>query len=147
MTVLEFRIEADVARVRFLRADIRDRLEELGVAEGDVDRLVLVVDELVSNSIEHGASYRSEEDVLSIRLTILESHVELGFEDPSVPAGIVAEMLRLLDQCRSGGVPPLDNERGRGLFLIDDGLEDVVVEAGADGSGLELTGRLRRETA
>jgi len=147
LTVLEFRIDADASRVRFLRTDIREQLEDIGVAEGDVDRLVLVVDEIVSNAIEHGRAYRRAHDVLAIRLTVAAAHVDLAFHDPSVPPETVNEMLRLIEQFRDGDVPPLDNERGRGLFLIDDGLDELSVVPGAGGQGLQLTGRLLRETA
>lgn len=146
MSVLEFRIEPDVSRVRFLRADIRGRLEELGLGEQDVDRLVLVVDEIVSNSIEHGRAYRRPADLLELRLTVAVDHVAVEFHDPAVPPETVAEIVRMIERCRAGA-PPLDNERGRGLFLIDDGLDALQAVPAAGGPGLWLTGRLRRRSA
>jgi len=146
VTTLEFRIEPEVSRVRFLRADIRERLEGLDVAEGDIDRLVLVVDEIVSNSIEHGATHRSPADVLTMRLTVESAFVSVEFHDSSVPTSTIDELLALLAKCRSG-IPPIDNERGRGLFLIDDGLSELSIGAGEHGVGMQLRGRLVRETA
>jgi anti-sigma regulatory factor (Ser/Thr protein kinase) len=142
----EFRVEADVARVRFLRADIRAHLEQAGMAERDLDRLVLVVDEIVSNAIEHGAVYRRPDDVLELRLTVAADHVAVAFHDPSVPARTVAELARMLERCQSG-VPPLESERGRGLYLIGDGLEDIEAAVAEGGVGLRLTGRLELERA
>lgn len=146
MSVLEFRVEADVARVRFLRADVRERLEEIGLDARDVDRLVLVVDEIVSNSVEHAQAWRGADDVLELRLTVGVDRVGIEFQDPAVPPDRVAEIVRLLERCKSG-LPPLDSERGRGLFLIDDGLEDVRVGVADSGVGLRLTGQMQRETA
>ena len=147
MTVHDFRIEPDVSRLRSLRAAIREQLAAAGVADSDVDRLVLVVDEIVSNAIEHGSAYRNDEDVLGIRIRVADAHVDLVFHDPSVPQQTVAEMVAMLQRCQRGEMPPLDSERGRGLFLIRDGLDEIAVDTGAGGRGLELVGRLVRAGA
>ena len=138
-----FKLRPRFEQVRALRTGLRDRLAPLGVVEGDVDRLVLVVDEMVSNAIEHGENYRRPDDLLTVRFAVEADHVDLEFLDPAVPVATVTQILALLAQCRSGR-PPLDSERGRGLFLIDDGLDSLDITGEPDGIGLRLRGRLLR---
>ena len=138
-------VRPDHARVKQLRDEIRRRLAAVGVADDLVDRVVLVVDEIVSNSIEHGEAYRAENDRMSLRIEVVDGYVGIEFVDSSVPAAVVEEVLRLLEACR-GERPPIDSERGRGLFLIDDGLDELEIRAAPGGTGLVLRGRLLRET-
>ncbi|MCC6782709.1 MAG: ATP-binding protein [Planctomycetes bacterium] len=141
--VFGFKLRPRFEQVRALRNGLRQRLEPLGVAESDVDRLVLVVDEMVSNAIEHGERYRRPDDLLTVRFAVDSQHVDLDFLDPAVPSDTVGQILVLLQQCRSGR-PPLDNERGRGLYLIDDGLDSLDVALEPLGVGLRVRGRLLR---
>lgn len=143
MTAFDLEVLPHVGQVRFLRADLREHLEAVGVAEIDVDRLVLVVDELVNNAIEHGASHRQVSDVLSLHVVVEEAELRLEFVDPSAPPGLVDQIDAMLRACAHGR-PPLDSERGRGLFLIADGLDELRVVAGEGGSGLRLIGRAAR---
>ncbi len=55
---LEFDIPPELSYLRELRRMVRERVCKLGAREERVDRLVLAVDEIVSNSIEHGDDYR-----------------------------------------------------------------------------------------
>jgi len=136
-----FGVHADYGEVRTFRCAVRERLETTGLAEAIVDRLVLVLDEIVCNSIEHGHAYRSVKDVLEVRVRLVDGHLDIRFCDPSCPPHVVREIDRLLVKSRQGVSP--DSERGRGLFLIHDGLEDLEVRTGPGGVGLELRGRLR----
>ncbi len=138
-----WKLRARFEHVRTLRHDLRERLLPLGVAENDVDRLLLVVDEIVSNAIEHGRQYRRPDDVLTVRFAVESEHVDLEFVDPAVPGDTVLQIRAILEQCKSGR-PPLDSERGRGLFLIGDGLDVIEVRGELDGTGLRLRGRLVR---
>ncbi|MDA0932619.1 MAG: ATP-binding protein [Planctomycetota bacterium] len=142
MTAFDLEVLPHVGQVRFLRADLRASLEACGVAEEAVDQLVLVADEIVNNAIEHGASYREAADVLRLHVEVDDEAVRFEFVDPSAPAELVSQLDVMLRAC-SEGRPPLDSERGRGLFLIADGLEDVRVDAVGD-RGLRLSGRKSR---
>ena len=107
-----------------------------------IERMVLVIDEMVSNAIEHGRIYRTKGHQLRLLLHLDQNHLHIEFNDPGVPHEVVSELNELLAACR-GNRPPLDSERGRGLFLIDDGLDDLEVEA-APGGGLSMRGRMLR---
>ena len=140
-SVLEFRVRPEPAEVRALRHGVRERLEGIGVAEERIDSLVLVLDEIVNNSIEHGAGYRTDADVLEVRVAVGSARIDVEYRDPSVPADVVSELVEMFAEVRSGP-PPAMFERGRGLFLIQDGLADLAVES-VDG-GMRLSGHLER---
>ena len=147
MTSFGFRFEPEPSKARALRAAIRVRLAEHDVLASDIDRIVLVIDEIVSNSIEHAAPFRAEVDRLMLHFKIEDTHLLVEFRDPAVPAQAVAEIVRQLAECREGRRPPLEHERGRGLFLIEDAFEELTVSRGPDGLGLRLRGRFPRATA
>lgn len=142
MTSFDLEVLPHVGQVRFLRADLRAGLEDCGVAEDAVDQLVLVADEIVNNAIEHGAFHREAADVLRLHVEVDADEVRFEFVDPSAPADLVSQVDAMLRACAEGR-PPLDSERGRGLFLIADGLDGVRVDAVGD-RGLRLSGRKSR---
>jgi anti-sigma regulatory factor (Ser/Thr protein kinase) len=139
---MEFRFPPEPRHLRVLRRKVRRALEREGIVGSPVDRLVLVLDEMVSNAIEHGNSNRAGVHELSVMLRLSDVHVDVEFRDPGVPDSVVRELNDLLRACR-GNRPPLDNERGRGLFLIDDGLDELCLEA-LPGGGLTMRGRMSR---
>jgi anti-sigma regulatory factor (Ser/Thr protein kinase) len=143
LTAFDLEVLPHVGQVRFLRADLRERLEASGVGESDVDRMVLVVDEMVNNAIEHGAFHRQASDVLTLHVVIGEAELHLEFVDPSAPQDLVDQVEAMLRACAQGR-PPLDSERGRGLFLIADGFDELRVVTGEGGHGLRLIGRAVR---
>lgn len=112
----------------------------MGVAAEAIDRALLIVDELLSNAVEHGVVHRQSFDPLVIRAEVSGTDLVIEFQDPEVPSGTVAWLKRALE---SGGnaVPPIENERGRGMFLVADALRDVHVEP-TGGGGMRITGRM-----
>ena len=66
----------------------------------------------------------------------------IEFFDVEMPAGEVAELSAALAEA-ADGMPSLDSERGRGLFLLSVYLEDLRAAAAPDG-GLQLSGRIAR---
>ncbi len=145
----EFHIAADPADARDLRRQVRQRLEPIGLRGADLDRLVLVLDELVGNAVEHGSVYRSQGDVLSVRVLVARSGgVDVEFHDPAAPEDVTDDIRRQIAHHDNGKKqPPVHNERGRGLFLIADAFDSVEVQRGPDGHGLLLRGKLRRGPA
>ena len=53
------RFPPDPRQVRVVRQQVRERAGRMGAGETLCDAAALVVDELVNNAIEHGASYRT----------------------------------------------------------------------------------------
>ncbi len=124
-----------------VRGAVRSRLEWLGADEDLVDSVVLVIDELVNNAIDHGGDYRAGDARLRLAIALERDEVRLLFEDPEVPGDIVREIEGRLSASRNGTPPPVDSPRGRGLFLIAAAIEDLQVAVSNTG-GLRLTGRI-----
>ena len=112
-------------------------LEELAADEQSVNKVVLVIDEMVANAIEHADPYRGSSELL-LRLTQRGQDVALDFEDPDVPADVIAELGAML-ATGSERRPPVESERGRGLFLMATGIDQLEV-SGRPGGGMRLTG-------
>ena len=138
-TPIVFRFPPEASHLRMLRRTVRDGLEAQGVPSATIELVVLVLDEVVSNSIEHGSSYRARHEHLSVSVRSNGIEVELDFEDPEAPRTVVDELADALERSR-GKRPPPESERGRGLYLVADSLTELSVRP-AKGGGLHLHGR------
>ena len=141
----EFRysVRPEPLAVRALRGDVRDALEPLGVDDRTIGSVVLVLDELVNNSIEHGLSYRGADDSFDVVVEVADQRIGVEFHDPAVPPDVLQEILSMFASVADGAPPP-DFERGRGLFLISDGLEQLRVESADEGRGMRVRGHVAR---
>jgi len=135
-----FRFPPDPSGLQRVRADVRAAAAALGAPAAQCDSLALVVDELVNNAIEHGAVYRKLGRDLAVRVQRDGTTVTVDFFDPEMPTQWVQDLARALTEA-GGGMPALESERGRGLFLISIYMEELRV-AVAPGGGLHLRGRL-----
>lgn len=136
---LELAFPPDPTQLRGLRAEARIAARQLGMASaGDV--LSLVIDELVNNAIEHGSCYRRTCEPLRIRVMRAGSALSVDFFDPEMPEAQVRELARAL-RAVGEGMPALDGERGRGLFLVAIHMAELRVGT-APGGGLHLQGLL-----
>ncbi len=141
MTSRELRFPPEGAALREVRAKVRRLAQELGAPQKTCDNLALVVDELVNNAIEHGAPYRRHSHDLTVRIALVGRQLEVEFLDPEMPREEVADLARGL-AATTGGMPSLDSERGRGLFLLSVYLEGLRAEAAPQG-GLRLHGAIQ----
>lgn len=137
---LDFRFPAEPGHLRVFRRMLREGLAAMGIAEPATERVVLVMDEIVSNAIEHGADYRQGGEPLRARVTLVADRLFLQFHDDDMPAEILAELSR---QILNGNCAPVAGlERGRGLFLIREFLSELQVQE-LSGGGMLLEGFLR----
>lgn len=136
--VLRFRPEAGL--LRGVRQGASRLAATNGAPDSVCDAVALVVDELVNNALEHGAPYRKLGLELSIGVWAEAGRMVVEFVDPEMPESQVLELATAL-RAAGDGMPSLESERGRGLFLISIYMEELRV-AIAPGGGLQLTGRL-----
>ena len=134
------RFLAEERAARAVRQHVRELAMRMGAAESLCDAAALVADELVNNAIEHGASYRKANTQLSIEVGFDSGRLSVEFVDPEMPEPTVRELARAL-QAAADGMPSLESERGRGLFLISIYMEEVRVDV-APGGGMRLLGRM-----
>lgn len=128
--------------LRQLRARVRSIATGLGAESHVGDNLALVVDEIVNNAVEHGAAYRRQGLDLAIQIRGVGERLMLEFFDPEMPTAAVQDLAGALAAVRSG-VPSLESERGRGLFLLSVYLDDLHAEL-AEYGGLRLFGHVAR---
>jgi anti-sigma regulatory factor (Ser/Thr protein kinase) len=126
------------AVLRQLRADVRAATARLGAEANVGDTVALVVDELVNNAIEHGAVYRVRGLDLGVQIGLDAGRITVEFFDQEMPEATVRELAGALAQA-AAGMPSLENERGRGLFLLSVYLDDLRAEVDV-GGGLRLAG-------
>lgn len=131
----------DGAVLREVRRKVRELAAGLGAQPAVCDNLALVVDELVNNAIEHGESYRRGSAELRVSIRGRGDALTIDFFDPEMPADQVVELAAVLAET-AGGMPSLESERGRGLFLLSVYLEELQA-AQAPGGGLCLSGRIQ----
>ncbi len=136
---LEFRFPPALEHLRSLRKHLREKLEESQIAIEVADSVVLVLDEIVTNAIEHAGSYRDESGWLLVRMEASATAVIFEFEDPDVPTEVVDSLATALANSEQTH-PPIHNERGRGLFLVALNIDELKVSHRPDG-GLHLHGR------
>ncbi len=134
------RFPPEARHVRLARQHVRQQAGLLGAAESLCDAAALVIDELANNAVEHGAGYRQAGAMLSVDVAWSAGRLSVEFIDPEMPEQAVRELAAAL-QAAADGMPSLENERGRGLFLISIYMEEVRVEV-APGGGLRLLGKL-----
>ncbi|HEB54008.1 MAG TPA: ATP-binding protein [bacterium] len=138
MSGQELRFPPDGARLREVRASVRRMAAAAGAAPEVCDNLALVVDELANNAIEHGAAYRRSGSDLRVRVDHSGDRLAIEFFDTEMPDDEVDELARAI-ATTTDGMPSLESERGRGLFLLTVYLSDLSAER-AVGGGLRLVG-------
>jgi anti-sigma regulatory factor (Ser/Thr protein kinase) len=133
-----FRLEvpADLVFVRPVRKMLEGLLYAQGWVEDDVDDACLVVTEIVQNAVEHGSKADGSETIV-VHMHALSGAVELEVLDPGT-----GEDPRIAVERDVVAAVPMDEVRGRGLFLINRlavGFERVVHASGG------LCVRVRKE--
>ncbi|HLU40539.1 MAG TPA: ATP-binding protein [Planctomycetota bacterium] len=140
---LDERFPAEPAALRALRTRVRGALQGLALPGHDAETVLLVVDELVSNAIEHGSAYRSGGTPLRVRLEAAGDDLLLEFADADMPSDQIAAMARAF-AATDLELPDLEDERGRGMFLILTALHGIRIEdRSASGGGMLLVGRFK----
>ena len=125
-----------------VRDAVRRLAADLGAAESVGDQLALVADELINNAIEHGSVYRRRGEALAHEVAAAAAgRLRVEFVDPEMPGELVARLAAHVAEA-TGGLPALDSERGRGLFLLTVFLQDLRVEALGVAGGLRIVGHV-----
>jgi serine/threonine-protein kinase RsbW len=136
-TSLTVRLDADPRSVGIARTIFQAALERLGVTEDCNDAVVLAVAEACTNAVEHANPDRGAFDAIEVRIDVTGTWclVEVidhgsGFDPGAAPQGF----------------PAPDEVRGRGMALMNELADEVIVQS-AIGAGTRvlLTKRLAVE--
>lgn len=119
---------------------------EHGLDEESAGTLEFVASELLSNAVDHGGGGRAMEESdlegdvrMTLELRIVAGAWELRVSDQG--GGDPEELRPFLD---GNGPPDLEDERGRGFFLLVQMVDELTVARSADGAGLVFVARKGR---
>lgn len=145
---MELDLPAVHRAVRVARDLVRRFARMEGLVDREVETLQLVVSEFLANAVDHGGGGHalSEEDLESgvrmrLGFQINGSGWRLAVSDQG--AGDPDQIRKLFD---TDSPPDLEDERGRGLFLVGTMVDAVEVEKSADQKGVMVTA-IRRYAA
>ncbi len=131
------------ASAQAARGLVRHFAEQHGLDGADLDALILIADELMTNAVDHGGGGGALEESdlpqpVSMRVSVVldganwqVSVSDQGGGDPAVVEALL----------HPEGLPDLEDERGRGLYLMTLECDSVDVRRSADLLGLCLVAR------
>lgn len=116
---------------------------EKGIVEEEIGTLELVTSELLSNAVDHGGGGSAMEESDIVGDVRMQLHLRAGPNGWTLSVadqggGDPAEMEPFLD---STALPDLEDERGRGFFLLVQMVDEISVGRSPDGKGLEFVAR------
>lgn len=119
------------------------RLE--GVGERDADTLLLVLSELLANAVDHGGGGAAMSETqwngsvrMQARVSLEEDGWRVSVSDQG--GGDPAPLLRML---AADEPPDVEDERGRGIYLIRSLTDEISIEVAPDGRGLVIVATKR----
>ena len=137
---LELELPAVHSAGRLARHLMRPFAKSGGVAGSELDNLLLVLSELVSNAVDHGGGEGAVDEgtgtAARMRLSLCVDGGSWRLEVADQGGGDPDALRALIS---TNGLPDLEDERGRGFFLIAQLVDDIRVERTEDGLGLRLT--------
>jgi anti-sigma regulatory factor (Ser/Thr protein kinase) len=142
---LELDLPAAHSAERLARAVVRQFARGEGVQAGEIETLEFVASELLSNAVDHGGggSAMEESDLetpvrvsLSLRLESGGWEMRVGDQGGGEPEDVAP----MLDDDE---LPDLEDERGRGLYLLRQMLSGLRVEKSQDLKGLTFVASRR----
>lgn len=139
----ELRLDLPAAHsaARMARQLVREFALRGGLGEAEVDNLLLVADELLSNAVDHGGGGAAlDESDLQSQVTM---QLVLVLRDGGWVLDVADEGRGDPDEVDAllhpAGLPDLEDERGRGFFLISGLCQSLTVRRREDGKGLVIT--------
>lgn len=133
---LELDLPANHATIPVARRVLKHFAKLMGLAEEEVEVLMLVSSELLANAVDHGGG----EGAMGVAEGGARMHLRLRlvgdgwvFRVSDEGGGDPADVRPMLD---SGATPDLDGERGRGFFLVAQMVDRIDVQKTPDGRGL-----------
>lgn len=139
----ELRLDLPAAHsaARMARQLVREFALRGGMDPKEVENLLLVADELLSNAVDHGGGGAALEEsdlqsqvTMQLVLVLRDGGWVLDVADEG--HGDPEELDALL---HPAGLPDLEDERGRGFFLISGMCQSLSVRRREDGKGLVVT--------
>jgi len=124
--------------VRVARNVVRHFARLQGMKDHDVESLTLVVSELLANAIDHGGGNAAlTEDELDrevrVKLDLALNQMEWSLSVTDQGGGDPEEVQKIID---GNEFPDLEDDRGRGIYLTRQMVDQMVVTRSPEGQGL-----------
>jgi anti-sigma regulatory factor (Ser/Thr protein kinase) len=134
-------LPATHAAARIARRTVTDFARLDGLPSHEVEQLALVVSELLGNAVDHGggAAAMDEEQLVGDVQMSLEFHVSASRWTLAVSDQGGGRAQDLQGYLVPGADIPLEDERGRGFFLLRQMVDALSIEGSADGLGLTVS--------
>ena len=140
--VLRLDLPAAHSAGRMAREVVRRFALVRGVEQDEISNLELITSELLGNAVDHGGGNAAMEESdlsrvvrMSLVLTLDPSGWCLRVSDQG--GGDPAELEALIHPVDD--IPDLEDERGRGFFLLAQMVDELLVAVSEDGRGLAFT--------
>ena len=128
--LVEKRWKSHPSNVQYARETVRAALHDLP-DQGEIDLIELAIGEACANAVEHGSPLGERNEFL-LRCSIGDE-TRLVFEVEDEGAEFALTDLTL------SRIPDLDSEGGRGLFLINQIMDQVAIRRTAQGLNVRMT--------
>jgi len=145
---LDLQLPSTHAHGRMARRVARQFAESEGLAEAECETLEFVVGELLDNAVDHGGggAARELEDLerdvtmhLVVEVVVGDDETRWAVRVEDQGGGEPEEVRRMI--APESGFPDLEDERGRGFFLLAQMVDAIDVDRSGDGKGLCLEAR------
>lgn len=134
---LELDLPAAQSAVRMARAVLRRFARLEGTPEREIETMTFVASELLANAVDYGGGNRAmeEQDAQGVRMSLAAHVTREGWEIRVGDQG-GGDPAQLEPFLGGGEMPDLDDERGRGFFLMAQMVQEMRVTRTRDGRGL-----------
>lgn len=139
----ELRLDLPAAHsaARMARQVVREFALAAAVPAEEIDTLLLITDELLTNAVDHGGGNAALDEADLERPVRMELELELSDDGWRLVVsdeghGDPRDVEALL---HPDGLPDLEDERGRGLFLVAQMCAEIHARSRANGLGLAIT--------
>lgn len=145
---LDLDLPSTHAHGRMARRIARQFAESAGIGTSECETLEFVVGELLDNAVDHGGggAARELEDLnddvrmrLVVRVDVGETSTRWSVRVEDQGGGEPAAVRAMIEP--EDGIPDLEDERGRGFFLLAQMVDALDVQTSVDGKGLALVAR------
>lgn len=144
---MELALPAAHRTVRMARNLVRRFARMDGLPPAEVDNLMLVATELLDNAVDHGGGNAAQDESevpagvrMGLELELSADGWTMSISDQG--GGDPAELEALVNP---EGLPDLEDERGRGFFLLSTMVDEMQVAPSADGKGITVRAHKRLE--
>ena len=114
----------DVDGLHALRSTLAAHASRLGVSDVEIQALIIVASELATNAIRHGGG---------------RGRIRLWWDREALYCQVIDDGPGITDTTVGRSLPPVEEDKGRGLWIARNLTAELAIEPGAGGRGAVVT--------